>query len=266
MMMHNIPMSTVSDLIDIGFSEYEAKVYIALLSRYPETGYQIGKAAGVPRSMVYEALGRLEHRGAVLSTKEEKATFYRPVAPDQFLERKRDETERALKKVGGELNALYMQAADERLWTFTGRKEAEAHAKNLIRNAEREIMAILGDPDVTVLEPYLAEAHQRGVQLGIVLTGTAPFDMGTVIRHPRRETELHHFQETILIVRDEAELLMANGFEKCTATITNNRQMVSLAHQFVWMELFAQRIFRQMGPDLVQRLSPEDQAILQERM
>ena len=39
-------MNVVSDLIDIGFSEYEAKVYVALLERYPETGYQIGKGCG----------------------------------------------------------------------------------------------------------------------------------------------------------------------------------------------------------------------------
>ena len=38
------------------------------------------------------------------------------------------------------------------------------------------------------------------------------------------------------MVRDTEDLLIANGMEPCTATITHNRQMVSLARQFVWME------------------------------
>ena len=46
-------------LTQIGFSEYEAKVYLALLHESPGTGYQLSKKSGVPRSMVYEALGRL---------------------------------------------------------------------------------------------------------------------------------------------------------------------------------------------------------------
>ncbi len=264
-MGHNGGMDGVAELIGIGFSEYEAKVYVALLGRYPETGYQIGKAAGVPRSMVYEALGRLERRGAVLSTKEEKATYYRPVAPDQFLRRMHNETERAIDVLRGTLNTLYVPVADDRLWSFGGRKEAEAYAVDLVAHADREIMAILGDRDVESLTDSLTAADERGVAVNVVLTGSAPFAVGTVIRHPQRETELHHFQETMLVVRDGRELLMANGVKRCTATITNNRQMVSLAHQFVWMELFAQRIFRTLGDDLLQRLSAEDRAILQER-
>ncbi|MCZ7670869.1 MAG: helix-turn-helix domain-containing protein [Chloroflexi bacterium] len=47
----------------IGFTEYEAKVYLALLREHPATGYQLSKESGVPRSMVYEALKRLHNRG-----------------------------------------------------------------------------------------------------------------------------------------------------------------------------------------------------------
>ena len=65
----------IDQLMALGLTEYESKVYLALLGDNPATGYQIGKAAGIPRSMVYEALGRLEVRGAVLKTVEEKAAY-----------------------------------------------------------------------------------------------------------------------------------------------------------------------------------------------
>ena len=70
-------MDLVSELKQIGFTEYEAKVYLALLNRYPATGYQLSKTSGVPRSMVYETLRRLHTRGAVMETVEERATYYR---------------------------------------------------------------------------------------------------------------------------------------------------------------------------------------------
>jgi sugar-specific transcriptional regulator TrmB len=41
------------------FSEYEAKVYLTLLHENSATGYHLSKKWGVPRSMAYEALGRL---------------------------------------------------------------------------------------------------------------------------------------------------------------------------------------------------------------
>jgi sugar-specific transcriptional regulator TrmB len=80
-------MDVIEQLTTLGFTEYEAKVYLALLHEHPATGYQVGKLAGVPRSMVYEALGRLEARGAVLKSFDEKATLYRPVSPDMLLDR-----------------------------------------------------------------------------------------------------------------------------------------------------------------------------------
>jgi Cd2+/Zn2+-exporting ATPase len=57
-------MELLDDLNALGFTEYEAKVYLALLKDHPATGYQLSKQAGIPRSMVYEALGRLDVRGA----------------------------------------------------------------------------------------------------------------------------------------------------------------------------------------------------------
>ena len=48
-----------------GMSGYEAKAYLALLaSPEPANGYEVAKASGVPRSTVYETLGKLVARGA----------------------------------------------------------------------------------------------------------------------------------------------------------------------------------------------------------
>lgn len=255
-------MNLLDQLSALGFTEYEAKVYLALLSEHPATGYQISKSSGVPRSMVYEALGRLEARGAVLKSEDEKATLYQPVSPGTILDRyEREACERAA-VLRAELLPLYNREETGRLWNFSGRREALAHAGELIDSAEHELMLVLTDADVAALSGRLAEAHARGVALGVILTGDAPFELGQVVRHPKRETELHRMEETLIVVRDEREFLIASGHHFTAATVTTNLNMVLIARQFIWMELFAQRIFARLGPDLLAQLSPEDQQVL----
>jgi Cd2+/Zn2+-exporting ATPase len=252
----------IDQLIALGLTEYESKVYLALLREYPATGYQLSKAAGIPRSMVYEALGRLEARGAALKTVDEKATLYRPVAPDVLLDRyEREAHERAAALRAG-LLPLYERRDEGRLWNFSGRKEALQYAAELIGGAQRELMLLLCDPDVDELRGPLAAAHDRGVRLGVILTGTAPFAFGQVVRHPRRETELHRMAETLIVVADEREFLIASGHSATSATVTTNPHMVLIARQFIWMELFAQRIFARLGGDLLARLDPQDRLVL----
>jgi HTH-type transcriptional regulator, sugar sensing transcriptional regulator len=255
-------MDLIAQLTALGMTEYEAKVYVALLRDYPTTGYQLAKDAGIPRSMVYEALGRLETRGAVLKARDEKATLYRPIPPDTLLDRYSQEAERRVADLRGALGPLYTSREDGRVWNFSGRKEALSYAVEMIDNAASELMLVLGDADVAVLLPALTAAHQRGVQLGVMLTGEAPFGFGQVVRHPPHETELHGMRETLMVIADERELLIASGYATTAATVTSTPNLVQIARQFIWMELFAQRIFARLGPDLLERLDPADRDVL----
>lgn len=255
-------MKLLDQLAALGMTEYEAKVYMALLSENPATGYQISKSSGVPRSMVYEALGRLEARGAALKSEEEKATLYRPVSPALLLDRYEREARERVAALRCELLPLYNQEKTGRLWNFSGRREALAYAGDLIDAAQRELMLVFTDADIAALRPRLEMAHERGVALGVILTGDIPFEFGQVVRHPKRETALRRMQETLIVVTDESEFLIASGHTVTSATVTTNPNMVLIARQFIWMELFAQRIFARLGPDLLARLSPEDQQVL----
>lgn len=252
----------LEQLAALGMTEYEAKVYLALLSENPATGYQVSKTAGVPRSMVYEALGRLEARGAALKSLEEKATLYRPVPPAMLLDRYEREARERAANLRASLLPLYNQEETGRLWNFSGRREALSYAADMIESAQHELMLVLTDADVSALRANLAAAHSRGVALGVILTGDMPFDMGQVVRHPKRETELHRMQETLIVVADEREFLIASSHQITAATVTTNLNMVLIARQFIWMELFAQRIFARLGDDLLQKLDPEDQQVL----
>lgn len=248
----------------IGFTEYEAKVYLALLKDHPATGYQLSKQAGIPRSMVYEALGRLDARGAVLKTEEPKATLYRPMPPDALLDRLAEEHNQQITTLRAGLNIYYNAQDEGHLWTFTGEDSVLSYARDMLTHAQQEAMLVLTDTSLERLRPTIHDAAERGVSIGALLTGTGELAVGEVAHHPPRESQLHKLSGSLVVVVDEQEVLIASSQPTTyTATVTTNVNMVQIGRQFVWMELFTHRIFAQLGPAILDRLSPEDRSIFE---
>jgi sugar-specific transcriptional regulator TrmB len=253
----------VEQLVGIGFTEYEAKVYLALLREHPATGYLLSKQSGVPRSMVYEALGRLSARGAVLSTTDEKSTLYRPLPPEALLEGLRREHHQLMHALSSGLDDLFDSKPEDLLWTIGAETAVLAYASKMIDSAHEELMLVLPDFSLASMEKKICEASDRGVDTYALLTGDGELGCGRVARHPPRESELHELTESTMVVVDRREVLIASGFDEVTATITNNHNLVHIARQFIWMELFAQRIFAQLGVEMLERLSKEDRAVFE---
>lgn len=252
-------------LAKIGFTDYEAKVYLALLSIYPATGYQLSKESGVPRSMVYETLKRLHARGAALETMEGRSTLYRPLPPESLLARYAGEINRLISELRTELEVLYVDKTDSRVWTIAGETAVTTYAARLVSQAQTELFLVLTDPALAALEAQLTAAHGRGVALNTLLTGSAQFTLGRVAYHPPLESELQDLAKTIVIVSDNSEVLIGGTdlLDKKTGTVTRNADLVMVARQFVWMELFAQRIYSRLGTELLARLDNEDRQIFE---
>jgi Cd2+/Zn2+-exporting ATPase len=253
----------LAKLVAVGFTEYEAKVYMALLQDYPSTGYQLSKKSGVPRSMVYEALGRLHARGAVLETVEDRSTLYRPLPPDVLLDHHELEHRRLISELRDGLPRLYTSREEDRVWTVSGRASVLSYAAQMIRQAEREVYLVLGDDDVEPLYEEITMACERGLSVSTLLIGDADLDCGRVARHPPLESELQELTDTLVVIVDSQEALITSEDLETTATITRNRNLVLIARQFVWMELFTQRIYARLGSDLLAHLDPEDRRIFE---
>jgi Cd2+/Zn2+-exporting ATPase len=256
-------MDLQSDLMRIGFTEYEAKVYLALLSENPTTGYQISKKSGVPRSMVYETLSRLHARGAVMETVEGRSTLYRPLPPDVLVDQFAADHLRLIGSLREGMIRLYTASKEERSWSISGRPTILSYAKQMLGEAQSEVYLVLNDADLDALHEGIVTACQRGVDISTLLTGEKPLECGRVVRHPPLESELQGLTDTLLVVVDSTEAMVASSNDDMTATITGNANLVLIARQFVWMELFTQRVYAQLGPDLLERLEPEDRQIFE---
>ncbi len=258
-------MDLLQNLGQIGFTEYEAKVYLSLLREYPATGYQLSKASGVPRSMVYEALSRLHSRGAALETVEARATLYRPVPPKILLDRHEAEHTRLVGDLRQGLVELYKDSSDDRVWSLSGRSTILAYSSQLIANAQVEIFLVLADDDLDALMSEIEAADERGIAVNTLLTGSKTLDRGRSAHHPPLESELQGLTTTLLVEADGEQFLIGSRLphRNMSATVTRNSDLVFIARQFVWMELFTQRIYTRLGSDLLARLEPDDRRIFE---
>lgn len=256
-------MDLISSLGDLGFTEYEGKIYLALLKESPANGYQLSKRTGVPRSMVYEALGRLHARGAVLKTGAERSTKYRPLPPEQLLDRFDRRHQKLITDLRENLLSLYESHPEESLWTVSGEEASFAYASRMIAKAKHEIYLVLDDTALERLRNEIGLAGERGVQIGVLLTGTGDLVAGQVSYHPPAESELQGLDKMVVVVVDGEECLIADMNQDMTATITTNKNLVLISRQFVWMELFAQRINEKINPSMLDQFDESDRIILQ---
>jgi Cd2+/Zn2+-exporting ATPase len=255
-------MELLSSLVSLGLTEYEAKVYLALLKGSPANGYQLSKRTGVPRSMIYEALGRLHTRGAVLKSGDERSTLYRPVPPDDLLDRYKREHEQLIDNSREQLLALYEVHYEDLLWTVSERGAVYAYATQMISKGKEEVYLVLDDVSLELLREVILDSCKRGLQVGALLTGSGELECEQVSYHPPIESELQGLEGMLVVVVDSQECLIANMMGEVDATITRNKNLVLITHQFIWMELFTQRINERLTPAMLDLLDETDQRIL----
>lgn len=99
-------MDTSAVLSELGLSEGETKVYLALLKLGPSPVSAITKETGQHRTTIYDFLDHLQEKGIVSSVNKEGVKYFQIAPPERLMEYLR-EKEAHLSQVMPELNKLY---------------------------------------------------------------------------------------------------------------------------------------------------------------
>jgi sugar-specific transcriptional regulator TrmB len=81
----------LKDLMDIGLSEREAKLYQAMLQAPDRTALELQKLASVPRTKIYEILGRMVERKLCIERQVGPGKRYSPIDPRHLIEMRKEE-------------------------------------------------------------------------------------------------------------------------------------------------------------------------------
>lgn len=232
-------MDSVSSLKELGFSQYEAACYLALVSNHPVNGSQLSKISGIARSRIYDVLRSLISKEYVI---EVNTGQYAPLPTDELIRRLKSGFDNNLNVFEREVNRASRKTDFEYIWSITGHDNVMTKAREMIKKASEEIYVRLFPEANQALEKHLIDAKIRGVRIRFIAMGDIPVKFDVQVVHPDQT----HLKETIGgrsfdLITDKTEALVGifetNNEEMSAINWTRNKWFItanrdSLRHDF----------------------------------
>lgn len=173
-------------LQDLGLTDYEIKVYLALLDNPGSQASDASRIAEVPVSKIYEVLANLEKKGWVESQQSTRPARYYPKSPSTALQAVRIRLERELKSneeyLLHELMPRYSRKETQErpeIWIVRGEYNILAKVQETIDRCKREILVVVPTALNEVIElviPALTDVRNSGVSVRMLLSGQVSKD------------------------------------------------------------------------------------------
>lgn len=231
----------VESLKELGFNSYEAKVYLALLKKYPATGYEVSQIADVPQSRAYDTLKTLEKDKIVVASNTKPIT-YTPIKPNSL-------TQRFKRKITSTIEFLDKNLPNvkddytEPILSISGGANIREKIIEIIKNAKQEIYIEIWSQDYKFLEPYLLEAYDKGVEIKMVGYDNFKSNFGLVFHHSSaKEIEASLGGRMIILAADNEEGMIGNSSsvrgENLHTVWTKNPSIVFLIKEFIVHDMY----------------------------
>ena len=166
----------VEYLLHFGLTRQEALIYVELLVKGKQTGYEIAKETGISRSNVYSVLAALAEKGAAYVI-EESAKRYIPVKveenPGNCIRRMQEEQEWM------ERNLPQKKAETEGYITIEGEQNILDKAKNLIAQAGERVYLSCTAGYLDAFRQALEELVKK--KRKVVILTDAPYELKDAI-------------------------------------------------------------------------------------
>lgn len=259
----------IDDLVSLGFTSAEARVYVALLQQPEATGYELAKVAGLQRANVYTAIETLVGKEAVSRLERGGPARFVAVPPADVLGRIKRSTARRADGVIADLARLTGPREEVTFYTLRSQESIIDRVASLIDGARRRIDVCAWRDDMDWLAPPLRAAARSGCQVVVNVFGDTDLDFGDVYRHesPERTVAGH----VLTMVADSTTAVIADLGDEATALCTTQPAVVHVVEKLIRDEAYLAAIYERhqaeleqsFGPHLVElrsRLLPADQA------
>ncbi|WII39898.1 TrmB family transcriptional regulator [Paenibacillus thiaminolyticus] len=246
------------ELQKLGFSPYECKAYIGLLKVHPITGYEISKRSGVPRSMIYEVLGKLMDKGAVHLVPSDPVK-YSPVPSRELIDRLRNQFEQSFSFLEQKLSLLQRERDMDVIWHIRSDELVLNEMADMIGRAEDELWLSVWDPQVPVIQEAVETHLREGVQVFSVLFGAPEARIGTTFHHDYMPPEVVKDRaggRLTIVSRDGEEVLIANfsGDAASWAVRTHDPVLVLVATEYIRHDIMIEEITAVFGAEKLDAL------------
>ena len=252
-MVVNIAVKTaISKLTQLGFSNYEARAYTALLQDNPLTAYEIAKNSGIPTSKVYEVIRKLEDKNTIQSIRAERSRLYIPVSLDEFVENYKLNIEDSLNSIRNSLKGVKVGIDTNYTWHMKNYDDIILRAKRMLGTARETALLMIWPDEVLQLMEDLTQAHERDIRLAVIHYGPTNMNTGQVYRHAVKDSvyAARGFRGLTLITDSKEALIGKISETNADAIWSMNDAFVIMAEDYLRHDIYLIKIMKRFNPVL----------------
>lgn len=249
-------VNIIKQLTEIGFSEYEAKAYTALVSANPATAYEIARSSGIPTSKIYEVISRLLEKGVVILADENKTKRYIPIDPAEFIDSRKNKLEVTLNELKQNLINIQTDTDISYIWNVREYEFLMEKAQRMVLSAEKSLLISGWNEELSFLEENLQNREKEKIRIAIVHFGKIIIRAGQIFQHPIEDTIYNEKGgRGFVIIADSKEALMATVFEenRVEGAWSVNKGFVTLAEDYVKHDIYIMKIVNRFDAQLIER-------------
>lgn len=252
----------VKELQKLGFSQYECKAYINLLKNSPVTGYEVSKRSGVPRSMIYEVLGKLLDKGAIYTVPSEPVTYV-PLPAEELIQRLRKSFEDSFDFLEKNLKTLENERETDVIWRVNSDEHVMAEIVEMIDKAQEEVWLSIWNPQASLIKEVIEKRTNEGIKVFSMLFSEPDTKLGVTYHHdfmPPNIAEKRMGGHLTIVARDMEEVLIANFAPNTAAWAvkTKDPALVLVAIEYIRHDIAYGELTKEVGTDKVQSYWKDD--------
>lgn len=270
--MEKLDAQATATLAQLGFTQYQATVWLAMTQGFPVTGYELARRCGLPRANVYAAVHKLVEMGAADLVGTHPDT-YSPAHPQAFLERQSNDLRDRCQALSQRLALRMQRTARGAIRTRAGLADCELALRQEIGLAREYLWLKGGVALLRRLLPDLRAALVRGVALKLIVFGPCQALLrqlrgAEIWPHEGSGQRITAATDALLTLARDGEVVVAASFnDEPQLTHARDHLMVYLIHSYLLHEVFlAEMAHGKQGDPVRKRLQALRQQHRPQRM
>ncbi|SIT73793.1 TrmB family transcriptional regulator [Edaphobacillus lindanitolerans] len=259
----------LSTLKKYGFTEYEAKIYMALLERHPLNGNEIATQSGVPNPKVYEALKRLTDRNVIFNVSEGTVVnkkLYSPLPYDELLQSLKAEFEEDHELLDDYFKNLSTKNNVDwsELYHISGYAASLEALKELINGAADNIYISCWNEELIHLMHELKEAESRGVKVVSISFDQpeAPVTWHHYHHHVGAFSDKRHIGELSCAVDDRRVFILHSAGADTHSIISSHAALIRTTINYIRHDIYINQVVKDFPKELVKQYGDQFERLL----
>jgi HTH-type transcriptional regulator, sugar sensing transcriptional regulator len=241
--MDSTDTRALDTLAQLGFTQYQARVWLAMTRGFPVTAYELARRCELPRPNVYAAVKRLVELGAAEQVGHQPDT-YAPADPRTFLERQAGELRDRCHALSATLAQRIQRSGRGSIRTATGLTDCEAHLRGEIHEARSYLWLKGRASQLGRYRDELGAALRRGVSIKLIAFGrhdalTKALRGAQVFAHEGSGQRITGATDALLTLARDGEAVTTVSFAAPPQlTYARDHLLVYVIHSYLLHEVF----------------------------